>query len=227
MIHTILFDLDDTLLDFHAAEQAAITLTLRAAGVEPAPEIIRRYSEINAGQWRLLEQGQISRATLTVRRFEILFGELSLARDCRQTQAVYEQQLSRQAQLLPRARALLDALAPHYALYAASNGSAVVQDSRLEISGLLPYFRDVFISQRMGYDKPQRQFFEQCFARIPGFCRGQTLLVGDSLSSDIAGGRQAGIRTCWFNPHHRQPGTAAPDYTIASLDELPGLLQTM
>ena len=115
-MQTILFDLDDTLLDFRAAERAAITVTLRAAGVEPTPETIRRYSEINASQWRLLEQGQITRETLTVRRFELLCGELGLVRDCQQVQADYERQLGRQAQLIPGAREALAALAPYYDL---------------------------------------------------------------------------------------------------------------
>ena len=99
-----------------------------------------------------------------------------------------------------------------------------MQDSRLAASGLLPYFRDVFISQRIGFDKPQREFFERCFAQIPGFRRKQTMLVGDSLSSDIAGGRQAGICTCWYNPYRQQAGAVRPDYEITSLDELVALL---
>lgn len=223
-MQTILFDLDDTLLDFRAAERAAITVTLRAAGVEPTPETVQRYSEINASQWRLLEQGQITRQTLTVRRFELLFAELGLVCDCRRIQADYERQLGRQSQLIPGAREVLAALAPYYDLYAATNGTAAVQDSRLAASGLLPYFRDVFISQRIGFDKPQREFFERCFAQIPGFRRKQTMLVGDSLSSDIAGGRQAGICTCWYNPHRQQAGAVRPDYEITSLDELVALL---
>lgn len=223
MIRTILFDLDDTLLDFHASETAAITQTLQHMDVPPTGETIRRYSAINAAQWKLLELGELTRQQVLVRRFELLYAELGIQRDPQQTCKLYSSLLSQGCELIPGAVALLEQLSPSYGLYLVSNGNAAVQDSRLARSGLARYFRDVFISELIGYDKPRREFFDHCFARIPGLDRSQTLIVGDSLTSDMQGGLNAGIQTCWFNPQGR-PCSLPVTYEITRLDELPPLL---
>ena len=102
---------------------------------------------------------------------------------------------------------------------------ASVQHSRIASAGIAPYFKGVFISEEIGAVKPQREYFEACFARIPGFDPARALMVGDSLSSDIRGGINAGIRTCWLN-YNNKPGREdiRPDYEIASITELPALL---
>ena len=94
-------------------------------------------------------------------------------------------------------------------------------------SGIAHYFQDIFISERIGADKPKKEFFDRCFARIPGFDRAQAMIIGDSLTSDIRGGNNAGIQTCWFNPKHkpRRPDIHV-DYEIDALMELPQLLKT-
>ena len=221
----LLFDLDDTLLDFKRSEAAAITETLRQVGIDPTPATVARYSEINLRCWKALERREITREELLTRRFRLLFTELGTAASPQHTQALYEEALSRQTYEIEGARALLTQLAPDYALYLVSNGTAKVQDSRLALSGFGHFFRKVFISQHIGADKPSKRFFEKCFAEIPDFDVRETLLIGDSLSSDIRGGLNAGEATCWFNPQRlpAQPDTPAT-YEIASLAELPPLL---
>ena len=226
MIRFVLLDLDDTLLDFHRAEAAAIRKTLAAQGVEPTETAVRRYSEINAAHWRRLETGEITRVQVLTGRFSQLFSELGVQRDAEQTWCIYEGHLSRGHYFIPGAEALLEALYPKYALYLVSNGNASVQEGRLESARISHYFQEIFISERIGADKPQKAFFDRCFARIPGFERTQAILVGDSPTSDILGGINAGVRTCWFNPHHRPPHpTLRPDYEICALEELPNLLE--
>ena len=226
MIKTILFDLDDTLLDFHRSETAAIGNTLRHFGIEPTAAVIARYSAINLAHWERLERGEITRDEVLTRRFSLLFAKLGVNCSPGKAQVCYEELLSRQHFLLPGAVALLDELKQDYTLAVVSNGTAVVQDRRLRESGLLPYFKYIFISQRLGYDKPSAAFFDACFAAMPGVNREECLIVGDSLTSDMLGGRNAGIRTCWYNPRGKLRRADIPvDCELRRLEELPELLE--
>lgn len=223
---TILFDLDDTLLDFQMAERTAISTTLRKMDIEPSEAIVAAYSRINAGQWLLLEKGETTREQLLTDRFRLLYEWLHVERSAEQTKALYEQQLSQQAMLIPGSLELLETLSTQYDLYIVSNGTAVVQDSRLALSGLSRFFRNIFISQRIGVDKPNKTFFDRCFASIPNFRQEETIIVGDSLTSDIFGGWQAGIHTCWYNPKGKPRRDEIPiEYEIAELGQLPALLK--
>ena len=136
--------------------------------------------------------------------------------------------LSHRHWFVPGAPELLRVLAPRYELYLASNGASFVQRRRLESAGITGYFQGIFLSEEVGADKPQRAFFEACFASIPHFQKETALMVGDSLTSDIRGGKNAGIRTCWFAPQG-QPSRPdiRPDYRICALEELPALLETL
>lgn len=229
MIKYVLFDVDDTLLDFGKAEAAAIRKTFERIGIDPTDEIVRRYSEINNEQWRLLEKGVITRSEVLTRRFDILFAELGLTHiPSEMAQASYEYLLGIGHYFVDGAQELLKALEGKYELYIVSNGTASVQNSRLKSAGIIPYFNDVFISEELGFNKPTKEFFDACFARIPGFEKDKAVIVGDRLSSDILGGINAGIRTCWFNPKGEAPDPEIPaDYEISQLCELPALLEKM
>ena len=221
----VLLDLDDTILDFHKAEANAVSKTLLQLGIEPRESTVQRYSQINAGRWELLEQGLITREEVLTSRFEMLFAELGVERSGTEAQKIYEELLGKGHWFMPGAEELLEALYGKYPLYIVSNGNLSVQEGRIASSGIAKYFGEIFISQQIGFDKPRKEFFDACFARIPGFDRERSIIVGDSLSSDIRGGINAGIKTCWYNPR----GKAAredirPDYSIAELNELPGLL---
>ncbi len=225
---TVLLDVDDTLLDFHKAEAAALAKTLTALDIEPRPETLRRYSQINARQWELLEEGRISREQVLTRRFGILFEELGVSRSETEARDSYESNLAIGHYFMPGAPELLEALYGRYALYIVSNGTAAVQEGRIASAGIAKYFEEIFISEEIGFDKPSRAFFEACFARMPGFDRERALIVGDSLTSDIRGGIHAGIRTCWFNPRGKAPrADIRPDFEIRTLDQLPPLLENI
>ncbi len=225
---SVLLDLDDTLLDFHKAEAVALTKTLLRLGVEPKPETLRRYSEINARHWELLEEGRISREQVLTGRFECLFAELGLVRSGEEARDIYEANLALGHYFIPGAPELLEALYGRYALYIVSNGTATVQEGRIASSGIARYFEAIFISEEIGFDKPSRAFFEHCFARMPDFDRERALIVGDSLTSDIRGGLNAGIKSCWFNPWGKAPRPdLKPDYEIGALEQLPALLERL
>ena len=206
MLKNIFLDLDDTILNFTAGEAKALSQTLREAGIEPTVAILDRYHIINTAHWELLEEGRLTRDEVLVQRFEQLFRELGVDHSGKAISERYEVLLSCQHDFMPGAEQLLKDLSSRYDLYLASNGAAAVQNPRLDDAGLRPYFKGIFISEEMGADKPSKAFFDACFAAIPGFRLEETVMVGDSLTSDIRGGSNAGLRTVWFNPLGRNPG---------------------
>ena len=227
MIKFVLVDLDDTIFDFAAAEHAALRATLSEMDAPTSDEVIRRYSEINRAHWEMLERGELTREQVLIYRFDSLYRELGLERDSAETQRIYEHRLSLEHQFIDGAIDMLDELSEKYGLYVVSNGTAVVQDRRIAESGIAKYFKGIFISQRVGYDKPKREFFDHVFAHIDGFERESAIIVGDSLTSDILGGKNAGIITCRFNPHGKRADKIIPDSEISSLAELSHLLSTI
>lgn len=228
MIEFLFLDLDDTILDFHMQESVAIQKTLRFAGIDPTPEICALYSKINLRHWKMLEKGEITRETLTWHRFAELFEVLGATADPKETAENYMDNLSQGHYFLPGAEDAVKSLAKKYKLYLASNGTARVQERRLTSSGLSKYFERVFISQNIGVNKPDKGFFDGCFAAIPGFDPKKAMIVGDSISSDIRGGKNAGILTCWVNPNGKTPAPEdAPDFEIPSITELEELLEKL
>lgn len=224
----LFFDLDDTLLDFHKAEAWALRQALSQAGIVPTDAIAARYSEINQRQWELLEEKKLTREQVLIRRFQLLFQELGVHASCEATQHRYENMLAKGHDFMPGAPELLELLKGHYRLYLVSNGTAMVQDCRLRDSGIEKYFQGIFISERIGVDKPQKEFFDRSFAAVPDFDPSQAMIIGDSLTSDIRGGNNAGIQTCWYNPKHKpRRADIHVDYEISDLMELPKLLETL
>lgn len=199
-IDTILFDLDDTILDFKKAERAALKKTLLELGIEPEERILQRYSEINQAQWKLLELGKLVRSEVKLRRYRLLFEEFGIKESAERAAKIYETQLGIGHYFVDGAEEMLLELSGKCRLYLVTNGTACVQKGRIASAGIGHYFQDIFISEEIGFNKPDREFFERCFAKIPDFRKENTIIVGDSLSSDILGGINAGIQTVWFNP---------------------------
>ena len=218
---TLLIDLDDTLLDFHKGEYNAVKKSLAQMGLPSTDELARRYSEINDAQWKRLEKGEITRQEVLVGRFRLLFDEMGVDASADQMKAVYEGLISQEGHLFDGAQELLEALQADYDLCIISNGTAVVQDARITKTGLAPYFKHIFISQRVGVNKPSPIFFERCLEAMPEVRREDCLIIGDSLSSDILGGMLSGIKTCWLNrTGNTAKGDVKPDYEVTSLDEI-------
>ena len=225
MIEFLFLDLDDTILDFHKAERIAISKTIREFGVEPTEEILNLYHSINKWHWEQLELGKLTRAEVLVNRFGVLFEKLGVVVDASSCAKVYESNLSQGHWFLPGAEEAVNALSKKYRLFLTSNGTAVVQKGRMTSANLYRFFERVFVSQEIGHNKPSKEYFEACFARIPGFDREKAMIVGDSLSSDIKGGINAGIKTVWVNPEHKTCGETKPDYEIEYLSQLEALLE--
>lgn len=227
MIEFLLLDLDDTILDFHKAERIALSATIRELGVEPTESLLNRYHHINKWHWEQLELKKMTREQVLVGRFDQLFQELGMEVDAAACMKRYERNLSIGHYFLPGAEETVKQLHDRYHLFLVSNGTAAVQHSRLTSAGLYPWFDNVFISQEIGFNKPDTEFFRRCFAQIPGFSPEKALMVGDSLTSDIQGGIHAGVKTVWINPGHKPCTHIRPDYIIESLSELPSVLEEL
>ena len=228
MIEFLFLDLDDTILDFHKAERIALSGTIREFGMQPTEEILTRYHAINKWHWEQLELGTMTRDEVLVGRFGMLFQEQGIDVDATAVARAYEKNLGIGHWFLPGAEEAVDALSKKYRLLLASNGTASVQKGRMTSANLYRFFEKVFVSQEIGHNKPSKAYFDGCFAQIPDFDPAKAMIVGDSLSSDIQGGINAGIRTCWVNPAHAAPKNGIqPDFEIEALHQLPALLERL
>ena len=186
------------------------------------------YSAGNDAQWKLLEQGKVQRSEIGYRRFDLLLTHLGSDLDREEVNHYYMERLSNRHFFLPGAEELLCALHGRYTLCLASNGTGWVQEGRLKNSGILPLLDRVFISEYLGANKPQLGFFDACFASLPGVKRSESLMLGDSLTSDMLGGKIAGMHTCWYNPNRLPlPTDGTVEYQIHRLPDLLPLLEKL
>ena len=228
MIEFLFLDMDDTILDFHKAEAIALRKTLEGFGLKPTEAVCARYSQINREHWQRLENRELTREQVVVGRFAVLFREYGIDVEAYDVAMTYEANLAQGHYFLPGAEEALAALSKKYKLYLASNGTSRVQWPRLESSGIGKYFQEIFISQDMGADKPSPEYYNACFAKIPGFDVSRAMMVGDSLTSDIRGGNNAGMLTCWVNARKEKGREDIPaDYEIEYLSQLEELLENL
>lgn len=215
------FDADGTLFDFESAEAMALERALLGVGATFESGHLAAYRRINGELWQALERHEITSAVLPVRRFERLAEALALACPPAELSAAYIDQLAQRGELIDGAFDLVAALAGSHRIALVTNGLRAVQYRRLASSRLQPFVSAVIVSEEVGAAKPKGEFFAAAFARTGEPPKGDVLLIGDSLSSDIQGGADYGLDTCWFNPAglERPPGLAIT-YEIARLEEL-------
>jgi 2-haloacid dehalogenase len=222
----LLFDLDGTLLDYHAAEAAALRATLEDAGLPAHDAVVADYRRINAAYWAAFERGETTPARIRLDRWRRLLDrhgqDPAAAADVAERYVV---NLARGAQLVEGATDLLAGLAATHRLAYITNGFSDVQRPRLAAAGLARHTDVVVVSDEVGAAKPDPAIFDVAFERMGGPDRGEVLLVGDSLTSDVAGGVAYGIDTCWFNPFGlERDASVVPTYEITTLRELPALV---
>lgn len=216
----LLFDADDTLLDFKKAERCAVSALLSGYGIAVSERIVQSYSKINAEVWKKLEKGKIKREQLSDLRFKLFFERENIKFDPHEAGLIYYELLAKQGQTLDGAIEILEYFHSKKTVCIVTNGMANVQKSRLKLSGIDKYTDKVFISELVGVNKPKKEFFDAVFSEIKAK-KSDCLLVGDSLSADIKGGSDYGIDTCLLaaspNP---DCGDLTPTYIISSLNEL-------
>lgn len=221
----LLFDADGTLFDFKRTETRALDQTFRKYGIQPTKEIFQQYNDINHALWSDFEQGFIDKETVITTRFRLLFIDLDLSIDPIAFEADYQPALGKGAYLINGALTLCQKLKKNYKLYIVTNGVSSTQYSRLKASGLDRLMNGIFVSEDIGTQKPNKDFFDYVAARIPDCKSRTTLIIGDSLSSDIQGGINANIDTCWYNPE-KLPNEQdiTPTYEIENLNALLSIL---
>jgi 2-haloacid dehalogenase len=222
----ILFDADGTLFDYDRAEATALERTFLESGLSFEPEYA--YRRIDTQIWLDYEQNKIAQDVLRVRRFELLFEAVDVEADARAFSARYLEHLGDQAVLIEGAEETVKALQGQVGLVLITNGIKEVQRSRLQRSTIRDCFVDVVISDEVGVSKPDPGIFDVAFRKMGHPRKGEVLIVGDSLTSDIRGGAAYGIDTCWFNPA-QEPRTPDVDirYEIGELGELLVILGVM
>ncbi|SOC13260.1 2-haloacid dehalogenase [Ureibacillus xyleni] len=218
---TLLFDLDDTLLDFGATEDAALQKLFSEQEIELTPEIRAYYKDLNDRLWKAFEVGDMEREEVVNSRFSLLFEHYGLNVDGVALEKRYRTFLAEGHHLIEGALELVQDIYEQFDLYVVTNGESNTQYKRLKDSGLERYFKKVFISEEVGHQKPRKEFFDYVFSNIEELNTKSTLIIGDSLSADITGGHNAGIDTCWINIRGKENNTTIiPTYEIKKLDEL-------
>lgn len=223
----LLWDVDGTLLDFLAAEKAAVKSLFGEFGLgECTDGMIARYSAINKRYWEALERGELSKPVILVRRFEDFFAEYGIdPAIAPQFNKLYQVRLGDTVVFCDDSCELVRSLRGRVRQYAVSNGTVVAQERKLKNSGFDSLLDGVFLSEALGYEKPAREFFDAVFRAIGPADPERTLIIGDSLTSDIAGGNAAGIKTCWYNPRSLPNHTGAKvDFELKNLQELVRIL---
>lgn len=221
----LLFDLDGTLFDFDAAEHNAFRKTCETFHLPYSDKLMQTYAQINDSYWKLFEQGKVSQPELAVRRFADLYAHLNLKGDANQANLCYRRYLGESSQLLPDAVPVCQALSEKYTIALITNGIADVQRNRLSNSPLMKYTNNVFISEAIGSQKPQKEYFDYVYAKLH-IAPSEALVIGDSLTSDILGAQNAQTDSCWYNPAKKiNPHPhIVPTYEISHLPQLLSML---
>jgi len=223
----ILFDLDNTLMDFDASEQAALSITIKQFfSTFSHDSVEKEYHRINHRMWKELEEGiRKTPENIGIQRFEELATLYPSDVSASEIAETYLQYLGQQTFLMPGVLEMLQSLSKHLELAILSNGIEKVQQSRLRDSPISPYFAYRLTSEKAGVSKPDPAIFDQLIDQIQQKDRSRILMIGDSLKSDIQGAWNAGIPSCWYNPQGKElDSSVKPDYQINNWKELPDLL---
>lgn len=197
----LILDADETLYDFKKSERYALEHSMKELCMDYNENIhLPLYSKINAAIWKEFELGQITQDKLKTERFRRFAHELNRKPD-ESLPASYERHLGDASFIYDGSKELLESLCPHYRLIMITNGLKKVQESRFRKSILSPYFEDIIISEDVQLSKPDKRIFEYALEKMDCKDKSNALIIGDSLTSDICGGNNAGIDTCWYNPH--------------------------
>lgn len=220
----IFFDLDNTLLDFYASESRAIRQVLAKHGLPNGDAEAKLYSDINRSYWEAFERGDIKKEEIFAGRFRTFLERMGLNGDPEAIAKDYFGFLADGHDLMDGAVDILEWLRKSGCkVYATTNGVALTQYKRIKDSGLEPLFDGVFVSETVGAQKPSKEYFEYVIQNTPTVDRDKILVVGDSQSSDILGGINAGLDTCWVAPSGQENKYNAT-FHISSLDELKSII---
>ena len=219
---TVFWDIDNTLLDFQAAQRRGIMISLKRYGRQADDAQVAVYHRINQKYWEMLERGEVTKRELELERFREFLTAIGAEEiEVEEINDYYKESLAYEPVLIEGAQEICAAFQnAGVRQYAVTNGDPFVQRNKIELSGLNRYFDALFISEELGFVKPKKEFFTEAVKRIPDYRADRTLIIGDSLTSDMRGGANAGIDRCWYNPEHVPCTADFPiQYEIAHLRE--------
>lgn len=223
MVTTLLWDMDETLLNFAAAERAAINALFQEFGFgECSDAMLERYSKINRSYWERLERKELTKPEILVGRFRDFFEAEGLdSTVAAEFNEKYQLSLGDTIVFRDDSYNIVKSLRGKVKQYVVSNGTIAAQTKKLQLSGFGELMDGVFLSEEIGVEKPDILFFEKVFEKIHPEDKSQVMIVGDSLTSDIQGGNNAGIMTCWYNPEQKPyQGDLRIDHEIRDLHEV-------
>ena len=225
MIKAVLIDIDNTLLDFHKCAPLAVKNAFNKYGIAYKEEYAPIFLKINDSLWQEIENGTLTREELFKIRFKRVFSTLDIDFNAEKIETEFRKELFNSAIAVDGAMDMLKYLSVKYKLYAASNGMSDQQINRLKIAGMFDYFTDFFLSEKLGYQKPDKRFFDGVFKALKGILPSEIALIGDSINADIKGGLSCGIFTVWYNHNKNAPSIEIkPNFTIESLSEINKIL---
>lgn len=224
---TLLFDLDNTIFDFDQASKLAFQDVLERLDVTPQDNYFEQYDRINHAAWKALENGEITVQEVKIRRWKRFMSEIGATGNPLTINDFYLNQLPKHPIIIDGARELLEALkAKNYRLAAVTNGMKIVQRPRLQAANLLHYFESITVSEEIGISKPAKGFFDVAYQSLNYPDKEKTLMIGDSLSSDIQGGNNYGLPTCWYNPAKKVNNSPhIPTFEISDLEEIWAIIE--
>lgn len=214
---TIFIDVDNTLLDFDACANKSIELACAKFGVPYTTRLVDVFHPINLDLWHRLERKEITKEQLFQVRFNKVFEVLGIDCDGHAFEDAFHKSLFETAIKIDGAEHLLKYLHSKFKVYVASNATLAQQQNRLKNADLLKYIDGIFVSEEIGYPKPQKAFFDACFAALPQADAKDTLMIGDSVSADINGAREYGMKTLWYNHRHESTDGVKCDFVVDNL----------
>ncbi len=225
MINTVFIDIDNTLLDFNRCAAYSMAEAYKEKGVVFEEYMFREFKIINDSLWLKIEKGELTKAQLHAVRWNMIFQKLGFDFDGPAFEERFRFFLNQSCVKVDGADSALQYLSGRYTVCVASNGPEGQQVNRLKSAGMLPFINKVFTSEKIGYPKPSKEFFDACFSQLPGVSPEDCVMIGDSLTADIAGGAKYGMKTLWFNfAKEALSGETVPNYTVDSLDDIKNYL---
>lgn len=225
MIKAVLIDIDNTLLDFDKCAKASIKYACNVHGIVYEERIFDAFSVINDNFWKMIERGELTKPELHRIRWSTIFKHVGIDSDGPSFENTFRYAVTQSAETVDGAEDLLEYLSKKYTVCVASNAAHSQQAQRLEKAGLSKYIDKFFVSWDIGFDKPDKRFYQACLDGLDGIDKSQVIMIGDSLTADIQGGINIGIKTCWFNKFNTTtPKDVSFDYTVSRLEEIKKIL---
>lgn len=220
----VFIDIDDTLLDFTKCANDAIKSACNKFGVPYTTTLVDTFHPINLDLWHRLEKKEMTKEKLFDTRFQIVFDKLGIKADGIAFETAFRENFHESAILVDGARDLLEYLRSKYKVYVASNASMHQQTNRMKKAELDGYIDGYFVSEEIGFPKPQKEFFDACFKALPDVKPQDVVMIGDSLSADIKGACEYGLKTIWYNHRNEPTSDVKCDYIVSRLSEVKNIL---